>query len=44
MLDLSQTVADAGAIGMIFWEPTWVSTDCRSTWGQGSSQDAFSIF
>lgn len=44
MVDLSQTVADAGGIGVIFWEPTWVSTGCRTPWGQGSSQEHVAYF
>lgn len=39
MVDLTQEVIDAGGVGVIFWEPLWVSTDCRTPWGTGSSHE-----
>ena len=44
MVDISQALADAGGIGVIFWEPGWVSTDCRTPWGQGSSHEHVAYF
>lgn len=35
--DLSQTVADNGGIGVVYWEPAWVSTRCKTRWGTGSN-------
>lgn len=37
MIDLTQTVVDAGGIGVVYWEPAWVSTGCRTRWGTGSN-------
>ena len=37
MIDLTQTVVDAGGTGVIYWEPAWVSTRCRTRWGIGSN-------
>jgi arabinogalactan endo-1,4-beta-galactosidase len=37
MTDLTQTVVDNGGIGMVYWEPAWVSTECRTRWGTGSN-------
>lgn len=37
MIDLTQIVADAGGSGVIYWEPAWVSTRCRTRWGMGSN-------
>ncbi|MGU3391713.1 glycoside hydrolase family 53 protein [Sphingomonas sp. M1A8_2b] len=37
LVDLTQTVVDAGGIGVVYWEPAWVSTRCRTRWGQGSN-------
>lgn len=39
MTDLVQEVADSGGMGVVFWESAWVSTDCRTPWGQGSSHE-----
>jgi arabinogalactan endo-1,4-beta-galactosidase len=35
--DLTQTVVDNGGIGVVYWEPAWVSTRCKTRWGTGSS-------
>jgi arabinogalactan endo-1,4-beta-galactosidase len=37
MTDLTQTVVDNGGIGMVYWEPAWVSTECKTRWGTGSN-------
>jgi arabinogalactan endo-1,4-beta-galactosidase len=37
MIDLTQTVVDAGGIGVVYWEPAWVSTGCKTRWGTGSN-------
>ena len=37
LIDLSQTVADAGGVGVVYWEPAWISTRCRTRWGIGSN-------
>lgn len=39
MVDLMQLTLDAGGIGVVYWEPYWVSTKCRTPWGQGSGWD-----
>jgi arabinogalactan endo-1,4-beta-galactosidase len=39
MVDLTQLTVDAGGIGVVYWEPYWVSTQCRTPWGQGSGWD-----
>ncbi|HPR32724.1 MAG TPA: glycosyl hydrolase 53 family protein [Prolixibacteraceae bacterium] len=44
MVDLTRAVQDAGGAGIIFWEPDWVSTPCRSPWGMGSSQEHVAFF
>src|SRR3954452_1652038 len=36
MVDLTQLTADAGGIGVVYWEPNWVSTKCGTRWGKGS--------
>ena len=37
MVDLMQLTVDAGGVGLVYWEPYWVSTKCRTPFGQGSS-------
>jgi len=36
MVDLTQLTVDAGGIGVVYWEPNWVSTKCGTRWGKGS--------
>jgi arabinogalactan endo-1,4-beta-galactosidase len=36
MVDLTQQTVDAGGIGVVYWEPNWVSTKCGTRWGKGS--------
>ncbi|MDQ8179157.1 glycosyl hydrolase 53 family protein [Pelagicoccus sp. SDUM812005] len=38
-VDLTQEVIDAGGVGVVVWEPLWVSTPCRTPWGTGSSHE-----
>ncbi|MGF7138530.1 glycosyl hydrolase 53 family protein [Roseimarinus sediminis] len=44
MVDLSKAVKENGGSGVIFWEPAWVSTPCRTPWGLGSSQEHVAFF
>jgi len=36
MVDLTQLTIDAGGIGVVYWEPYWVSTNCTTPFGKGS--------
>src|SRR4051794_10827839 len=36
MVELTQLTVDAGGIGVVYWEPAWVSTRCGTRWGHGS--------
>jgi arabinogalactan endo-1,4-beta-galactosidase len=36
MVDLTQLTLDAGGIGVVYWEPNWVSTQCSTPFGTGS--------
>jgi arabinogalactan endo-1,4-beta-galactosidase len=36
MVDLTQLTVDAGGIGVVYWEPYWVSSKCGTRWGHGS--------
>ncbi len=44
MLDLTQALISNGAIGVIYWEPAWVSTSCSTRWGTGSHWENATFF
>ena len=44
MLDLTQAVVDTGGLGVVYWEPAWVSTDCSTRWGKGSHWENNTFF
>ncbi len=44
LVDFTRAVRRAGGIGVIFWEPAWVSTPCTTPWGTGSSHDHVVFF
>jgi hypothetical protein len=44
MADLTQSLISNGALGVVYWEPAWVSTSCRTRWGQGSHWENATFF
>ena len=44
LVDLTQTVINNGGLGVIYWEPAWVSTSCETRWGQGSHWENATFF
>ncbi len=44
LLDLAQTTINNGGLGVIYWEPAWVSTNCATRWGQGSHWENATFF
>lgn len=44
MIDYTRAVMKGGGIGVVFWEPAWVSTHCKTPWGTGSSHDHVVFF
>lgn len=44
MRDLTQTLISNGALGVVYWEPAWVSTECSTRWGQGSHWENATFF
>ena len=44
MIDLCKTLIDAEGDGLIYWEPTWVSTSCKTLWGTGSHWENATFF
>lgn len=37
LVDLTRIVVGRGGNGVVYWEPAWVSTRCKTRWGTGSS-------
>ncbi len=44
MQDLTRAVIEGGGEGLIYWEPAWISSSCRTLWGQGSHWDNATLF
>jgi len=44
LIDLTQTVIDNGGLGVVYWEPAWISTAARTQWGTGSHWDNATFF
>ncbi len=44
LLKLTQLVKSAGGLGVIYWEPAWVSSRCKTLWGTGSHWENASFF
>ena len=44
LVDLTQLTIDNGGVGVVYWEPAWVSTKCSTRWGQGSNWDNATFF
>lgn len=44
MIDLTQVVIDHDGLGVVYWEPAWVSTSCFTQFAQGSSWDNATFF
>ena len=42
--DLSKAVEEAGGMGVLYWEPAWVSSPCSTPWGKGSHQENATFF
>lgn len=44
LVDLSQSLISNGGLGVVYWEPAWVSTPCTTRWGQGSHWENATFF
>lgn len=42
--DLCKAAKAGGAEGVIYWEPAWVSSSCKTLWGEGSHWDNATLF
>ncbi len=44
LIDMTQEVMNRGATGVLYWEPAWQSSPCRTPWGKGSHQEHATYF
>jgi arabinogalactan endo-1,4-beta-galactosidase len=44
MNDVAQMTLRIGGVGVVYWEPAWVSTSCKTRWGTGSHWENASLF
>ena len=44
LIDLLQAVVNGGGLGIIYWEPAWISTGCATRWGVGSHWENGALF
>ena len=44
LIDLMRAVLRGGGLGVVYWEPAWVSSRCRTRWGQGSHWENATLF
>ena len=44
LIDLMSAVLRGGGLGLVYWEPAWVSTGCRTRWGTGSHWENATLF
>jgi arabinogalactan endo-1,4-beta-galactosidase len=42
--DMAQEVHDGGGLGMIYWEPAYISSNMKDAWGTGSSWENCALF
>jgi len=44
MNDVVRMTLKAGGVGVVYWEPAWVSTSCATRWGTGSHWENATLF
>jgi arabinogalactan endo-1,4-beta-galactosidase len=44
LADLTQKTITAGGSGVMYWEPAWITSNLKDTWGTGSSWDNATLF
>jgi len=44
MNDVVRMTRNAGGVGVVYWEPAWVSSTCSTRWGQGSHWENATLF
>ncbi len=44
IIDLTKITLKAGGVGVIYWEPAWVTSKCKTLWSEGSHWDNATFF
>jgi arabinogalactan endo-1,4-beta-galactosidase len=44
MNDVVKMTRNAGGVGVVYWEPAWVSSSCKTRWGTGSHWENATLF
>ncbi len=44
LIDLTQRIVTSGGVGLVYWEPAWISTRCKTRWGTGSAWENATLF
>ncbi|MEM9411534.1 MAG: glycosyl hydrolase 53 family protein, partial [Planctomycetota bacterium] len=44
LIELTQTVIANDGMGVVYWEPAWVSSDAKTRWGKGSHWENNAFF
>lgn len=44
LIDLMRMVVENGGLGVVYWEPAWISSDCNTRWGTGSHWENATLF
>lgn len=44
MVKLTQEIIDGGGKGIMYWEPAWITSDLKDSWGTGSAWDCNTLF
>lgn len=44
LIDLTQRVISNGGVGLVYWEPAWLSSKCKTRWATGSAWDNATLF
>ena len=44
LLDLTKITLKHGGSGVVYWEPAWVTSSCKTLWGDGSHWDNATLF
>ncbi len=44
MVKLTQEIVDGGGVGVVYWEPAWISLNMKDLWGTGSAWENATFF
>lgn len=44
LIDMTQQIIAHGGVGLVYWEPAWISTSCKTRWGTGSAWENAALF